>query len=372
VPAPDRAALRATLIRHFEAGVGAGIPDAEFDRLAALVFRHQFENNAPYRAYCQSRGVTPAAVKGWLEVPAVPTSAFKAVPLVCGDPSAAEAVFLTSGTTGGQERRGAHYVPDLSLYRASLLAGFAAHLLPDGARPRMLALVAPADRATESSLSYMVTAVMETFGSVSSGVFLDERGMDVEGLAGALRRASGSGEPVCVLATTSSLIHALDGLGARAERFVLPTGSRVMDTGGFKGRGRAVPRDELYELVEDRIGIPAAWCVNEYGMTEMGSQFYDARAGDPRAADPDSRSYRGAGWVRTQAVDPETLEPLRPGEVGILRHWDLANLGSVMALQTEDLGAHEDGGFSLLGRSVSAEPRGCSIAMDELLAALGR
>jgi hypothetical protein len=372
VPAPDRAALRATLIRHFEAGVGAGIRDTEFDRLAALVFRHQFENNAPYRAYCQSRGVTPAAVKGWLEVPAVPTSAFKAVPLVCGDPSAAEAVFLTSGTTGGQERRGAHYVPDLSLYRASLLAGFAAHLLPDGARPRMLALVAPADRATESSLSYMATAVMETFGSASSGVFLDERGMDVEGLAGALRRASGSGEPVCVLATTSSLIHALDGLGARAERFVLPTGSRVMDTGGFKGRGRAVPRDELYELVEDRIGIPAAWCVNEYGMTEMASQFYDGIAGTAASDDVSARVYRGPPWVRTRAVDPETLEPLPDGVVGILRHCDLANLGSVLSIQTEDLGVREGDGFRLLGRATGAEPRGCSLAAEALLSAARR
>jgi len=372
VQAPDRAALRATLIRHFEAGVRAAIPDAEFDRLAALIFRHQFENNAPYRAYCQSRGVTPAVVKRWLDVPAVPTSAFKAVPLVCGDPAAAEAVFLTSGTTGGQERRGAHHFPDLSLYRASLLSGFAAHLLPDGVRPRMLALVAPADRATDSSLSYMVTAVMETFGAASSGVFLDERGVDVDGLVRALHGASGSDEPVCVLATTSSLIHALDALGARAERFVLPSGSRVMDTGGFKGRGREIGRDELYGLVEERLGVPVAWCVNEYGMTEMASQFYDGIAGTAASGGVPARTYRGPPWVRSRAVDPETLEPLPDGVVGILRHCDLANLGSVLSIQTEDLGVREGDGFRLLGRATGAEPRGCSLAAEALLSATRR
>jgi hypothetical protein len=82
------------------------------------------------------------------------------------------------------------------------------------------------------------------------------------------------------------------------------------------------------------------------------------------------RLHSGPGWVRTRAYDPETLEPLPDGEVGVLRHWDLANLDSVMALQTADLGRVRPGGFELLGRARGAEARGCSIAMDELLSAL--
>jgi hypothetical protein len=71
--------------------------------------------------------------------------------------------------------------------------------------------------------------------------------------------------------------------------------------------------------------------------------------------------------VRTRAVDPDTLAPLPPGEVGILQHFDLANAGSVMAIQTEDLGVVAGDRFTLLGRSPGAQPRGCSIAMDILL-----
>jgi hypothetical protein len=103
----------------------------------------------------------------------------------------------------------------------------------------------------------------------------------------------------------------------------------------------------------------------------MSSQFYDAVAGDPAAAELADRLHRGPPWVRTRAVDPETLEPLPDGETGVLRHWDLANLHTVAVLQTADLGVTYPGGFRLLGRAPAAEARGCSIAMDELLAALG-
>jgi hypothetical protein len=38
-----------------------------------------------------------------------------------------------------------------------------------------------------------------------------------------------------------------------------------------------------------------------------------------------------------------------------------------VAVETEDLGMARDEGFVLLGRATGAEPRGCSIAADELL-----
>jgi hypothetical protein len=141
-----------------------------------------------------------------------------------------------------------------------------------------------------------------------------------------------------------------------------------MDTGGFKGRSREVTRDELYAAIHDRLGIAPAWSVNEYGMTEMSSQFYDGAAGS--APPPGERLHVAPSWVRTHAADPETLRPLPDGEVGVLRHWDLANLHSVMAIQTADLGYTTPAGFRVLGRATGAEARGCSIAMDELLSAL--
>jgi hypothetical protein len=373
--------LRAELLAVIAAGTRAALPDDAFDRLARGVFAHQFACNRPYRLFCERRGASPETVARWTDIPAVPTDAFKAAALVCGDPVAIEAaggaesrtsaVFRTSGTTLGAAQRGTHHVPDLALYDAALRAGFAAHLLPEGGRMRMISLVPPPREAPDSSLSHMAGAVVADLGTAESGWFVSpDGGIDHGGLADALRSAVSAGAPVCILGTAFALVHWLDALREADARFRLPDGSRLMDTGGFKGRSREVTREELYGAVEDRLGIPHAWCVNEYGMTEMSSQFYDGVAGAAPA--PAERLHAGPPWVRTQATDPETLRPLPHGEVGVLRHVDLANLNSVAAIQTADLGVTAPGGFRVLGRARGAEARGCSLAMDDLLTAIGQ
>lgn len=359
-------ALRERLL----AVIGAGSPlaDDEFDALARDGFRHQYERNAPYRAFCDRRGVAPADVQHWLEVPAVPTDAFKAAPLVCGPPEEAEAVFVTSGTTAGARRRGRHYFPELALYDAALLESFRAHLLPDRGRMRLLSLVVAPDEAPHSSLSHMAGELMRVCGAEHSDFFFGPEGLDAERLGSALERAVAEHEPVCLLGTSFAFVYLLDALHESGRAYRLPAGSRLMDTGGFKGRTREVERGELYRHLQDALGIEQAACINEYGMTEMSSQFYDGVAGwAPPVAE---RRHVGPPWVRTVAVDPETLRPLPPGEPGVLRHCDLANLHSVMALQTADLGVVDGAGFRVLGRGRAAEARGCSLAVEELLQAL--
>jgi len=361
---PAAPGLRERLLRRIRAGVDAPLGDHEFDALAREVFAHQFALNTPYRLFCERRGASPSTVEHWTQVPAVPTDAFKAAPLVCGGPEAAGTVFRTSGTTAGRERRGEHWFTDLSLYDAALREGFAAHLLPEGGRMRMLSLIRPPDEVPDSSLSHMVGEVARELGAPGSGYFVGEEGIDAAAFGAALREAEAGGTPVCVLGTSFAFVHWLDAVEAGDERFALPPGSRVMDTGGFKGRSREVSREELYAALGERLGIGTEWCVNEYGMTEMSSQFYDGVAGVPGP-----RLHRGPTWVRTRAVDPETLEPLPEGEVGVLRHWDLANLDSVMTIQTADLGFAAPEGIRVLGRARGAEARGCSIAMDQFLSA---
>ena len=139
-----------------------------------------------------------------------------------------------------------------------------------------------------------------------------------------------------------------------------------MDTGGYKGRSREVGRSDLYRMLSDRLGVPTTFIVNEYGMTEMSSQFYDGVAGSAASVIAERR-HLGPGWVRSVAVDPETLEALPPGRMGILRHVDLANLYSVAAIQTSDLGTIEADGIVLRGRAPAAEARGCSMAVEELM-----
>src|SRR5690606_32954766 len=126
---------------------------------------------------------------------------------------------------------------DPSIYEASLLPTFTAYLLPDGARPQMLALIPPRAQMPDSSLAYMVDVVMRELGGSGSTYAVDaQKGIDDDAAMTWLAAAAASERPVCLLGTSFSFVHLLDALRARGRSFHLPAGSRLMDTGGYKGR----------------------------------------------------------------------------------------------------------------------------------------
>lgn len=362
---PAGAALAAELEVLFAAGVGAMLDDAAFDGLAKRVFAYQYERSPLYRAFCETRGRTPERVGHWTEIPAVPTEAFKSVPLATFPPENAARVFHTSGTTRGG-RSGRHFFPTLRLYEASMRPTFSAYVLPDDLSLPMLVAGPPPDAAPHSSLTHMFAGVIDAFGAQGSGFFWQADDVDLAALAAALGEHARAGRPVCLMGTAFALLHVTDALERDGTRFALASGSRIVDTGGFKGRSREVPQAELYNQYARTFGVPLGHIVNEYGMTELSSQYYDRSLRDGTGGEL-PRLKAGPPWLRPVVVDPETLEPVAGGVVGLARHVDLANLFSVVAVQTDDLAVLRPGGLELLGRAPGAEPRGCSLAMEQLL-----
>jgi hypothetical protein len=349
----------------------APLDDAAFERLARDTFAAQYAANGPYRRFCDLRGATPVTIASWQEIPAVPTAAFKELPLTCFPPEQAQIIFTTSGTTQGAGKQGTHYLLNSRLYDASLLRHFAAMLLPDGARlPLYVLAPAPAD-APQSSLSHMFGEIARRLAPDTT-YYVDSNGLSAEALARDLALAEAEGAPIMLAGTAFGFVHFLDYCAAHKLRFSLPRRSRLMDTGGFKGRSREVPRAELYAQYVQTLGITAQYLVNEYGMTELGAQFYDATLLDHHLRRRGPLRKIAPGWCRVSVVDPETLQPAAPGATGALRFFDLTNLYSVAAIQTEDLGRaldRPDGGFEVIGRAEGAEARGCSLALDDLLLA---
>jgi len=341
----------------------------DFNALALTVFAYQFDHNAPYQRFCLTRDKTPATVTCWQEMPAVPTVAFKELDLTCGPP---EKIFLTSGTTRGQEKRGRHLVPDLTLYHASALSHFAACVLPDNRRLHMLSLIPSPEARPHSSLTQMAAWVMAEWGTPGSAYFIDPVGVHIEAFAEAVARAQQEGTPVCILAITSALVAFFDWCEAQGRQFALPSGSRIMDTGGNKGVGRPMSRHGFLHSCWKYLKVAGYSCVNEYGMTEMASQFYDNVLYNRFRQSNEPRYKIGPPWVRTLVVDPETLQAVPSGQPGILRHFDLANCGSVMAIQTDDIGYLTGGGFEITGRAPGAEARGCALVLEEFLAGQGK
>jgi hypothetical protein len=350
--------------------------ESAFNDLAMRVFRFQCRTNQAYGGFVERRGVDPDAATSWREIPFLPTRAFKSVPLVSGDPGEVDRVFRTSGTTQGQGSRGEHHVLDLDLYRRSLIGNFTHHLLPEiDHRIRTLCLLPSSEVAPDSSLAFMMDEVVKRHGSKDSEFFVESDGRIDEGAFWkALLGAEEEGEPVLLAGTAFGFVRWLE-MGEKDSRRVnLPTGSRIMETGGYKGRSRDVPRVDFYEGLETGFGLDTSVIVNEYGMTELLSQFYEpilVGGGDPGIVGLADRYHRGPPWVRTLCLDPLTLEEVPEGDPGILAHLDLANVGSVSAVLTEDLGRMVPGGFQLIGRNPGSEPRGCSLAMEDFLGGRG-
>jgi hypothetical protein len=153
------------------------------------------------------------------------------------------------------------------------------------------------------------------------------------------------------MGTAFSFVHLLDYLTETNLRFSLPPGSMILETGGYKGRSRSLPKLELHSLIAQRLGVRAAQIVCEYGMSELSSQAY-SQVSSPFLFPP---------WARAQVISPETGEQVGDGETGLLRVFDLANVFSVMAIQTEDLAIKRGAAFELIGRAALAELRGCSL-----------
>jgi hypothetical protein len=235
-------------------------------------------------------------------------------------------------------------------------------MLADGARPRFVNLVPDPGRHPHSSLGYMMARVGEHFGNGRSSFYLRDDGIDRDALRRDLAEAHAAAVPVCIAGTAFAFASLVDAFADGS--FPCAAGSRVMETGGFKGREHAVSRDDLYVRIAGLFAIDEGAIVAEYGMTELTSQFYDAPSSRAHAV----RVKSGPPWLRTLVVD-ERGGVVPFGEVGFLRHVDLANRSSVVAIQTEDRGYETAGGFVLLGRDVDAPLRGCSLDAEDLLAA---
>jgi len=368
---PSAEALDARILDAI--GVYALDDDAFLD-LARELFAYQVGTNAPYAAFARAQGFDANRLPDRIErIPAVPAAAFKDARLATFPPARTAVWFETSGTSRGGSGR--HELDTTRLYEAALLASFDRMMLDGGERLRYLNLVPDPHERPHSSLGFMLGVVARERGDGRGGWYLHGDELDVDTFAGAAARARADGAAVCVATTAFALVALLDALAERNANLALPAGSRIMETGGFKGRTRVVERATLYREASARLGIPLDAIVAEYGMTELSSQYYDDPAGRDHI---EPRVKVAPPWLRAIVVDGDG-RPVPEGVVGAIRHVDLANRGSVIAVETEDLGAlvagatpHTSGRrLVLFGREQGAELRGCSLDAETLLARRG-
>ncbi len=356
--------------------VSAAQGEARFAALALQLFAFQFNEIAGYQAFCRSRGLGPANVQRWQDIPLVPVSAFKHAALWIPSPLPPTCIFETSGTSDGQPGR--LELRDTANYDLSLHAAFAHFVVPDAAphqRYRCISLVPGPLARPHSSLRYMVQRLAARWDDGGASAHLGTENhpqLDVSGTCAALQRAVQDGRPVLLFATSIALELWLMSLPP-SWSVVLPAGSRVMDTGGPKGKVVELSREAQHHKLTDVLGLPPGAIVGELGMTELLSQRYETSARAAWAGDTAwSGAYAGPPWLRSVVLDPATGKAVAPCEVGMVGHLDLANLETCAFVLTADLARHVDlphypNSLILQGRVAASDWRGCGLDVEMLL-----
>ncbi|RYJ43232.1 acyl transferase [Flavobacterium beibuense] len=309
----------------------------EFEKITLKVYRHQYDNNAVYRNFCELLGKDRQNVKSIHHIPFLPIQFFKSHDIVSSI-NPAQITFTSSGTTGMTTSR--HLVTDLSYYEDSFRLAFSQFYgnIEDYA---ILALLPSYLEREGSSLIYMVKDLIERSNNPDSGFYLH----NYDELIQKLTALDNAGQNVLLIGVTYALLDL-----AEKQDFNLKN-TIIMETGGMKGKRREMIREELHEILCKGFGVSKIH--SEYGMTELLSQAYSLGDG----------IFECPPWMDILIRDTEdALSYVETGKTGGINVIDLANINSCSFIATQDLGKkYTNQSFEVLGRFDNSDIRGCNL-----------
>jgi hypothetical protein len=324
--------------------------DEIFNNLALKVFYHQRAHNKNYRQYCESIGFKE--LTHWTEIPILTTELFKFVPLTCFNSDQATKIFHSSGSTSSD--KSIHYLSsqELELYELSLWRTFSnAFNLNTEYKPSLFILTEKPSERENSSLIHMFKVVAEKLGYSENCFYYHNELLDWERLQMDFQHSVNKNTPCLIAGTAFSFVHLLD---SPFRKIQLPSGSMLMETGGYKGKSRELSKEELYDQISSLFHIDKSSIVGQYGMSELCTQYYDS---------PISRLKRATPWSRVRVLSTNDLSrEVEVGEIGLLAHYDLANIDSCAFVLSGDLGIKKNFyEFDIIGRASQLKAKGCSL-----------
>jgi hypothetical protein len=313
----------------------SGLP-LEFNNKALEVFKYQYLENLLYRNFSDRFQKTPENIKELKLIPFLPVSLFKTEEVKTGN-FIPEMIFESSGTTGMKPAR--HFVKHLGLYRESFVKGFELFYGNIGDFCVLGLLPAYLERSG-SSLVYMVDEMIRLSGHEESGFYLYDYGKLYE----LLLKLENNKQKTLLIGVSFALLDF-------AEKYSIQLSNTiVMETGGMKGRRDEITRDELHNILKQKLGVSRIH--SEYGMTELLSQAYSIGEG----------IYKPVPWMKALVRDEDDPLSLRDSGEGLLNIIDLANRDSCSFVATDDVAKlYENGSFEVLGRMDKSDMRGCSL-----------
>lgn len=312
-----------------------------FSSAALKIFRLQAESNPVYRQFISGLGKNAVRIEKVTDIPFIPAEFFKSHTVAIENLSF-DTVFESSRTTGTDP--GYHYVHDLKLYVKSFLASFR-HFYGEPSGYMIAALLPSYSQRQNSSLIYMMNGLISESRNKLSGFYNE----NLQDLIRNIQSAKASGQKTFLLGVSFALLDL-------AEKYSPDlSGTIVMETGGMKGRRKEITREELHEILKQKLNVGVIH--SEYGMTELLSQAWSKGNG----------IFYCPPWMQVLIRDPQ--DPMavteEPGIAGGINIIDLANIYSCSFIATGDFGRlYENGGFSVSGRFDNSDIRGCNLMAD--------
>ena len=307
--------------------------EVAFGNLAMDAFRHQYANNPVYRAFADNIGTDVLKIQDFRKIPFLPIELYKNHTISCSSGNF-ERVFMSSGTTS--ENKSKHYISDTRVYINSFIKGFRLFFGEPG-NYNILALLPGYNE--ESSLVFMVNELIRLSESKTSGFYIGQDRKLAELLPTLTNRK------IILFGVTHALLDF-----TKDYHFNLPD-LTVIETGGMKGRGKELIREEVHTLLKQGFGIQNV--CSEYGMTELFSQAYSKADG----------IFSCPHWMKVLARDlNDPLSLISSGKSGGINVIDLANIDTCSFIATSDYGkVYDDGRFDISGRIDYSDLRGCNL-----------
>lgn len=339
--------------------------------------KHHMENNEFFKKYMDEAGFTPEDLKTEADLEKIPfihANFFKKYE-VLSVPREDIVFYATSSGTSGQKSQ-MFFDQDTLDFGNKMIENEFRHFgfLSDEPTNYLLFTYEPAEtsknlgtaQTDQGLLSY--APVNEVFYALRyNGQGHD---FDVYGTIKTLEEYEKQGLPVRIFGFPSFLYFTVQQMKDTGHRpLKLNTSSMTMLGGGWKGYAdKQISKQELYDLVEEMLGIPEANCRDGYGSTEHSVPYFECP----------HHHFHIPVYSRMLIRDVETLKPLPYGEAGfanfITPHLLSVPAVSVLMGDMAVLHAPEECGcgiqtpyMEIIGRAGTSKAKSCAITASELL-----
>lgn len=313
------------------------ISSTDFEAVALDVFRYQSRHNLVYQRFLEHLQTDLANVENVSDIPYLPIEFFKNFDITSAQFEPA-LVFESSSTSGIGVSK--HLVDTPQRYTDSFVKSF--HFaFGNPSQYCHLALLPSYLERQHSSLVYQVDHFIKNSVYPQSAFYLS----DMDALHHQLMNNEQAGIPTVLWGVTYALLDL-------AERYSMKLKhTRIIETGGMKGRRKEITRYELHDILSKAFGVSEIG--GEYGMTELLSQAYSSANGIYHCP-PQMR-------IIVREINDPFSKPLIARH-GIVNVCDLSNIQSCAFIATSDLGkVYDNGEFEILGRVDYSDTRGCNL-----------